>query len=166
MLEPAFVVEAPPVLPRADGECCGVGRTPERSCSRSASTCRRRRTAARRSSVRGPAEWAGRLARITLAGPAGSASLDRNGGPSMDRARSANRSRAWHPARPRLRERVGADTDAANWADEVLGPGLEILFSQGVPDGVRWGRWSAPGPCLQDWGLMRGRCEMVSPTIP
>ena len=145
MLEPAFVVDAPPVLPRADGayELRGWSDGGEELFALGFDMQQASDGGAPFFVFALPArpEWADRLARITLAGPAGSASLDRDGGPSMSIVRDPRTGRVRGILRGRdVRERVAADTDAANWAGEVLGPGLEILFSQGVPDGVAWGR--------------------------
>ena len=137
VLEPAFVVEAPPLLPRGDGAYQLRGLTADgeelfglnfdmQEASDGGAPSFVFALAAR-------AGWAGRLARITLAGPAGSASLDGDGGRSMTLVRDPRTGRVRGILRGDVAGReVGADADAE--AAE-FGPGMEVLFSRGIPDG-------------------------------
>ncbi len=136
-LHPAFVVDAPPVLPDAAGEHRIAGRTangdelffldftlPETGDGDG-----------RGSFVFAlPADpaWAGNLASITLSGPGGSATLDGD----TDLPMTVLLDPATGQVRAILRDLPQADAAAA------LAPqaGLDALFSRGIPDAAAWSR--------------------------
>ena len=81
-----------------------------------------------------PAEWAGRLATITLSGPGGSVSLDGRQGAAMSVLRDARTGRVTGMLR-------GQGADAA--ADAATRAGMstaEVLLSAGVPEAEGWRR--------------------------
>ena len=140
-LEPAFVVDAPPVLPVASGEYSLSGRTrggdelfalsfDMREVSDGGSPSFTFALPAR-------ADWAGRLASIRLSGPAGSVSLDEGG----HRAMTILRDPRTGQVRGILRNSgVGDGAVAAPDAASVAGRGLQVLFSSGIPDETAWRR--------------------------
>ena len=77
-----------------------------------------------------PAEWAGRLATITLSGPGGSVSLDGSRGAAMTILRDARTGRMTGMLR-------GQGSDAAT---RPGGSEVEVLVSGGVPAGAEWRR--------------------------
>ena len=134
VLEPSFVVDAPPVLPRESGAYELTGESgdgevlfslgfemPEVADGGAPSF-------AFALPVRG--EWAGRLERIRLAGPGGSASLDAGSERPMTITRDAASGRVLSLLRG------GGTPDAA----PAPGPELDLLFSRGVPEEAAWQR--------------------------
>ncbi len=138
LLEPAFVVDAPPALPDSAGDHSIAGRTgdgaelfffrfamPETADGDGSSSF----------VFVLPAEpgWERDLASVTLAGPGGSVTLDGNGGLRMAILRN--------PRTGQVRGilRGAAAAAAARAAADGTGPrGLEVLFSRGIPDRGAW----------------------------
>ena len=137
-LEPAFIVDAPPALPRSGGEYEIVGRSagggelfslrfglPDVADGGGGS--------AFAFALPIQAGWAGSLASITMSGPGGSVTLDGETHRPMVILR--------HPptgqVRGFLRDLPLAQGDMAALSPE---PGLEVLFSRGIPDATAWKR--------------------------
>ena len=143
VLEPAFVVNAPPVLPPAGGayRLRGLTASGEELFALGFDMLEASDGGAPSFVFALPArpEWEGSLARITLSGPAGSVSLDGRGGPSMTIAQDARTGRVRGILRgDGARSGVGdAEAAAAVGADAVAESGLVVLFSRGVP-GEGW----------------------------
>ena len=80
--------------------------------------------------------WAGRLARITLTGPEGLASM----GAASERSAALLRDRITGQVRGLLRDMPGASATTDGIAARVLPPepGLEIVISHGVPEAASW----------------------------
>ena len=143
VLEPAFVVNAPPVLPPAGGayRLRGLTASGEELFALGFDMLEASDGGAPSLVFALPArpEWEGSLARITLSGPAGSVSLDGRGGPSMTIAQDARTGRVRGILRgDGARSGVGdAEAAAAVGADAVAESGFVVLFSRGVP-GEGW----------------------------
>lgn len=75
-------------------------------------------------------EWAGRLARITLSGPDGSATLDK----STNRPMAILRDPRTGQVRGFLRDPPSATRVASDAAAGVAAQGLDVLFSRGLPN--------------------------------
>lgn len=140
-LDPAFVLDAPTSLPRSDGPHQITGRDAEGSelfalrfpmpvvadGDGSSSFV---------FALRVREEWADALASITLSGPGGSFTLDRNSdrpmailrNPETGQIRQIMRDLPSGPAGRAAAERLGAET------------GFEVLFSRGIPDPADWQR--------------------------
>ena len=139
-LEPTFVVDAPPSLPRSGGDYEITGRSEGGDTLFSLRfDMPRMADGGGRSSfafalpVR-PA-WATALASITLTGPGGSVVLDAESHRPMAILRDSGTGRvlAIHRDPPRTEAaREGVDAVRAAW------PGLQELFSRGVPDAAAW----------------------------
>ena len=140
-LEPAFVVDAPPVLPDSAGEYRIVGRTegggelfnlafamPETADGDGSSGF------AFVLPVR--SGWEGSLATITLAGPGGSVTLDGDTDLPMAILRDPRNARV----RAILRDDPAPAMQAAADAGAAGARGLEMLFSRGIPDAAAWRR--------------------------
>ena len=139
-LEPAFVVSAPPSLPRIDGPYTLTGEDdngnnlfglpfgiPEYGCGGKGGAF------AFILPVRD--DWAGRLARIALSGPEGVSILDGEGGLSA----TLLLDRGTGNVRGILRDSQAAAKRPA--ASLLLSePGLEVLTSHGIPDEASWER--------------------------
>ena len=141
-LDPTFVVDAPRAVPDAVGEHTVVGRTadgielfslnfamPEIADADGASGF----------AFVVPAEpgWAGTLASLTLTGPGGEATLDG----ATDRPMAILRDPRSGDVRGFLRDlapTVAASDDLASALSSE--PGLEALFSRGIPDPSAWRR--------------------------
>ena len=134
-LEPAFVVNAPPTLPNAPGAYALSGRTAGGdelfTLSFDMQEVSDGGTPSFVFALPARAGWAGRLASITLAGPAGVVSLDRRSEQPMTILRNSRTGRVRGILRDRSPEEVGR-------ISATLGRGLEVLFSRGVPDAVAW----------------------------
>ena len=141
-LEPAFALKAPPTLPRSGGEYQLTGRTGGGTELFSLSfampeVADGEGSASFAFTLPVGAGWEGRLATVTLAGPGGSATLDAGSdlpvvmlrNPRTGRVRAILRD----PPEPAMRQ---ADVAAALGAE----PGLEVLFSRGIPDATAWRR--------------------------
>ena len=134
LLEPSFVVNAPPVLPSVGGayELRGLTTAGEELFALGFEMRETSDGGAPSFAFALPAraEWAGRLATITLSGPGGSVSLDGPRGAAMTILRDARTGRVTGMLR-------GQGADAAARAG---GAGVEVLFSGGVPAGEEWRR--------------------------
>ena len=139
-LEPAFVVEAPPVLPDSAGDHRVTGHTtgggelfsfsfamPELADGEG------RASFAFALPVR--PEWAGALASITISGPGGSFTLDGDSDLPMTILRNPSNGQVRGILRdlPPLTQAAAMDS-----AEQSAGPGLEVLFSRGIPDAGAW----------------------------
>lgn len=145
VLEPAFVVDAPPVVPGSTGAWRLRGVTAAGGELFSLRFDMREATDGGAPffvfALPAQPEWAGRLARITLAGPAGSVSLDAESERPMTVVRDTRTGRVLGILRGRdaeagAREAMGAPAEAAS----VLEAGLEALFSRGIPELSEWRR--------------------------
>lgn len=141
-LDPAFVVDAPPALPDSGGEYMITGSTASGEGLFSLSFAMPELADGDGSSsfvfaLPASPGWEGRLATITLSGPAGSATLDGN----TDRPMAILRDPGTGHVRAILRdfpEQARAQADAVGALG--MGPGLETFFSRGIPDGEAWRR--------------------------
>ena len=140
-LEPAFVVDAPPMLPDSAGEWRITGRAadgrmlfdlsftmPEVADSDGAGGFAF--TLPTRSA------WADALASITLSGPTGEAILDGTSDIPMAILRNPRNGQV----RGILRDLPPATQAAADMVGQAAGPGLETLFSRGIPGAAAWRR--------------------------
>ncbi|MDE0476238.1 MAG: M66 family metalloprotease, partial [Gammaproteobacteria bacterium] len=141
-LNPAFVVEAPPALPDSAGAYTLTGRTARGTELFSFSFAMPRAADGDGGSAFAfalPVEpsWAGELIAITLAGPGGSFPLNDDSDVPVAILRDPRTGRV----RGILRD-VPPPTRVAMDAAErsAEGPGLEILFSRGLPDVAAWRR--------------------------
>ena len=149
-LEPAFVVDAPPALPEGAGNYRITGRAdggrelfsftfdmPETADGDGDSSF----------AFALPVQpgWEGNLASITLFGPGGSATLDGR----TDRRMAIIRDPTTGRVRAFLRDLSPDLQTQAEAADALLDatagglppePGLEVLFSRGIPDSLAWKR--------------------------
>ena len=139
-LEPAFIVDAPPALPRSGGEYEIVGRSagggelfslrfglPDVADGGGGS--------AFAFALPIQAGWAGSLASITMSGPGGSVTL--NGETETHRPMVILRHPPTGQVRGILRDLPLGQGDMAALSPE---PGLEVLFSRGIPDATAWNR--------------------------
>ena len=139
-LNPAFVVDAPPVLPDATGEHRLTGRTaggdelfsldfaaPETADGDGSSSFA--------FVLPVQPDWAGSLASITLSGPGGSATLDGNTNLPMTILLDP----VTGQVRAILRDLPQADAAAA-LAPQAGPDSLNVLFSRGIPDTAAWNR--------------------------
>ena len=141
-LEPAFIVEAEPALPASGGDYRITGRT-EGGDEVFSLAFDMLQVADGAGDSQGfgfalPVQpgWAGNLASITLTGPGGSATLDKE----TDQPMTILRNPQTGQVRGFLRN-LGSPTQAAMDAvGGAAGPGLEMLFSRGVPDEEAWRR--------------------------
>ena len=140
-LEPAFLVDAPAALPDSAGEHTITGRTNGGSELFSLNFTMPETADGDGSSSFalvlpvGPG-WEGNLASITLTGPGGSVTLDGESNLPMAILRNPRTGQV----RGILRN-VPAPTQAAMDATgRAAGPGLEVLFSRGIPEGAAWRR--------------------------
>ena len=139
-LNPAFVVDAPPVLPDAAGEHRIAGRTADGDELFSLDF-----TLPETADGEGqgsfvfalPADpvWAGNLASITLSGPGGSATLDGD----TDLPMTVLLDTVTGQVRAILRDLPQADAAAA-LAPQAGPDSLDVLFSRGIPDAAAWSR--------------------------
>ena len=139
-LNPAFVVDAPPVLPDAAGEHRIAGRTADGDELFSLDfTLPETADADGRGSFvfALPADraWAGNLASITLSGPGGSATLDGD----TDLPMTVLLDPVNGQVRAILRDLPQADAAAA-LAPQAGPDSLDVLFSRGIPDAAAWSR--------------------------
>ncbi|MXW34583.1 MAG: hypothetical protein F4Z60_02945 [Chloroflexi bacterium] len=140
-LEPAFVVEAPAALPDSAGEYQISGRT-EAGTLLFALRFAMPQTADGDGSssfafvlpVR--PEWEASLASITLFGPGGSTSLDRD----SDLPMAILRSPRTEQIRGFLRDPPPATQAAMDAVGQGTGTRIEVLFSRGIPDAEAWRR--------------------------
>ena len=139
-LNPAFVVDAPPVLPDAAGEHRIAGRTADGDelFSLDFTLPETADGDGRGSFVFAlPADraWAGNLASITLSGPGGSATLDGD----TDIPMTVLLDPVNGQVRAILRDLPQADAAAA-LAPQAGPDSLDVLFSRGIPDAAAWSR--------------------------
>ncbi len=139
-LNPAFVVDAPPVLPDAAGDYRMTGRTAsgDELFSLDFTLPETADADGRGSFVFAlPADpaWAGNLASITLSGPGGSATLGGDTALPMTVLLDPVNGQV----RAILRDLPQADAAAALTPQAGL-DSLEVLFSRGIPDGAAWRR--------------------------
>ena len=114
-LEPAFVVDAPPAMPEtADG-----------AGSSSFAFALPVRTG-----------WEGNLASISLTGPGGSATLDGDSDIPMVILRNPRNGQV----RGILRDLSPPTQTAMDAVGQAAGPGLDVLFSRGIPEAEAWRR--------------------------
>ena len=140
-LEPIFVVDAPTALPDSAGEHRLTGRTPSGD-ELFAFTFAMPEVADGDGSasfafalpVR--AGWEGTLASITLSGPGGSVTLDAESDLPMAILRNPRNGQV----RGILRDLPPATQATGDTAGQAVGPGLEVLFSRGIPDAAAWRR--------------------------
>ena len=141
-LEPVFVIDAPPALPRSAGDYRLTGRTgggaelfsvdfemPEVADGDGSSSF----------TFLLPVRpgWEGNLAGVTLTGPGGSATLDEDSNRPMAILRDPRTGRIQGILRDLPPSVVTqADADAA----VPRAPGLEVLFSRGIPHAEAWRR--------------------------
>ena len=140
-LNPAFVVDAPPVLPDAAGEHRIAGRTADGDelFSLDFALPETADGDGRGSFVFAlPADptWARNLASITLSGPGGSATLD--GGTDLPMTVLLDPVNG--QVRAILRDLPPAPQAARDAAGRAAEPGLQVLFSRGIPDAAAWRR--------------------------
>ena len=139
-LEPAFVVDAPAALPDSAGDYRITGRS-----STGGELFSFRFTMPVTADGDGSssfafalpvrAGWESRLATITLSGPGGSVTLDGNSDIPMAILRD--------PRTGQVRGFLRDAPSAAGVAADAAGappPGLEVLFSRGIPDSAAWRR--------------------------
>ena len=140
-LEPAFLVDAPAVLPDSAGEHTITGRTnggselfslnftmPETADGDGSSSF------ALVLPVR--PGWEGNLASITLTGPGGAVTLDGESNLPMAILRNPRTGQV----RGILRNVPPPTQAAMDATGRAAGPGLEVLFSRGIPEGAAWRR--------------------------
>jgi hypothetical protein len=139
-LEPAFVVDARPMLPASGEDYRIVGRTGEGAelfdlafAMPEVADGDGRTNFAFVLPVR--PGWEAALASITLSGPGGSAILDE----STDRPMALLRDRRTGQVRGFLRDQAPATQTAADGAPGG-GQGIEVLFSRGIPPANAWPR--------------------------
>ena len=135
-LDPAFVVDAAPSLPDVAGGYTidGVAADGARLFSYAFEMPVNEDAEGRETSfvftLPVQTEWAGRLARITLSGPEGSATLDE----STNRPMAILRDPRTGQVRGFLSDPPAATQVASDAAAGVAGPGLDVLFSLGLPN--------------------------------
>ncbi len=140
-LNPAFVVDAPPVLPDAAGEHRISGRTADGDELFSLDFALPETAAGdgRGSFVFAlPADpaWAGNLASITLSGPTGSTTLAGD----TDLPMTVLLDPVSGQVRAILRDLPPVAKAARDTAGRSAEPGLDMIFSRGIPDAAAWRR--------------------------
>ena len=140
-LEPAFVVDAPAALPDSAGAYRITGRTAAGNELFSFSFTMPEMADGDGSSsfafvlpVR--PDWPDNLASITLTGPGGSFTLDGASNLPMAILRNPRTGQI----RGILRDLASATQVPADASGQAAGPGLEVLFSRGLPGGDAWRR--------------------------
>ena len=138
-LEPAFVVDAPPALPDPGGDYeLSVWDTDGAALFSLAFAIPPMADAADGAgsfafALPASPAWAGRLARVTLSGPGGTATLDAN----TDRPMSIYRDQQTGQVRAVLRGEL-ASTDPG--PDGLAAPRVDVITSNGIPSADAWGR--------------------------
>ena len=140
-LEPAFVVDAPPVLPDSTGAytLSGTGRDGRELFSLDFPIYEAPHGEGNGSFVfvlPARAGWRDSLANITLDGPGGSATLDA----ATDRPLAILRDPRTGQVRGFVRDTPFSAQAAADTAGGAADPGLEVLFSRGIPGAEAWRR--------------------------
>ena len=142
-IDPAFVVDAVPSVPRTGGEysIVGIGTNGQRLFSYDFEMPEFHEAEGEESTfvftLPVQSDWAGNLARITLSGPDDSVTLDE----STDRPMAILRDPVTGKVRGFLRDVPTAVAGAADAAELVAGTGpVEMLISRGIPDDAAWRR--------------------------
>ena len=140
-LDPAFVVNALPAVPDVSGPYTLTGRAADRDELFSiAFDVPEMADGDGRSSfvfaLPVEAGWADGLASITLSGPDGSATLDE----ATDRPMAILRDQRSGQVRGILRDLPSVSQSAADAVGQAAGPGLDVLFSWGIPTADAWRR--------------------------
>ena len=140
-LNPAFVVEATPTLPDSVGEFRVTGRATDGVQLFTLDFAMSEMVDGEGGSsfvfvVPARPGWAGSLASLVLAGRAGAVTLDAD----SDRPMAILRNPGNGQVRGILRNLPLPTRVAADEAAAVAGPGLELLFSRGIPDTAAWSR--------------------------
>ncbi|WP_420450160.1 hypothetical protein [Candidatus Palauibacter sp.] len=140
-LEPTFVIEAPATLPDSAGAYRLTGRSDSRVELFSLAFAMPETADGDGSSAFAfvlPVRpgWEGNLASITLTGPGGSFTLDGDSDLSVAILRNPRNGQV----RGILRDLPGPAQAAMDSATVQAGPGLEVLFSRGIPDAAVWNR--------------------------
>ena len=140
-LEPTFVLEAPSALPESTGAHRIAGHARDGSRLFSFTFAMPQDADGDGSSsfafvlpVR--SAWEGNLASITLTGPGGSATLDADSNEPMVILRNPRNGQV----RAILRDPASATRSGAEVVGQAAGPGLEMLFSRGIPGAAAWRR--------------------------
>ena len=146
-MEPAFAVDAPPLLPDSAGDYRIIGTAAGGETLFSISFPMPHVADADGASsfvfvMPARAAWQATLAAITLTGPGGTAAL--NG--DSNRPMAILRDPRTGQVRGILRDPPAAAQVAGDLAERTAGPGLDMLFSRGVPDA---GAWSRAGEGMQ-----------------
>ncbi len=141
-LEPAFAVDAPPLLPDSAGDYRIVGTAADGETLFSISFPMPHVADADGASsfvfvVPARAAWQAALAAIVLTGPGGTAAL--NG--DSNRPMAILRDPRTGQVRGILRDLPAAAQVAGDLAERTVGPGLDMLFSRGIPDAAAWSRF-------------------------
>ncbi|MXW08650.1 MAG: hypothetical protein F4X47_06380 [Gammaproteobacteria bacterium] len=141
-LEPVFVIDAPPSLPRSIGEYVVIGRAGDGAVLFSLPfempvVADGDGTSSFLFMLPVQPGWEGRLASVTLTGPGGSATLDEDSRRPMAIVRDPGTRRI----RAILRDLPPSIVTQAD-ADEAVDrdPGTEVLFSRGIPGPGAWRR--------------------------
>ena len=142
-LEPAFVVDAAPVLPDSAGDytIAGTAHDGRDLFSLNFALWEAPHGEGNASFVFAlpvRSGWADALASITLSGPAGTVTLDGD----SDRAMTILRNPRNGQVRAILRDLADADADVAQADAAAIAAGatLDVLFSRGIPDAAAWRR--------------------------
>ena len=140
-LEPAFAVDAPPLLPDSAGDYRIIGTAAGGETLFSISFTMPHVADGDGASsfvfvVPARAAWQAALAAIVLTGPGGTAAL--NG--DSNRPMAILRDPRTGQVRGILRDLPVAAQVAGDLAERTVGPGLDMLFSRGIPDAAAWGR--------------------------
>ena len=140
-LDPAFVVDAPAALPDSAGEYRLTGQSDSGAELFSLAFAMPETADGDGSSAFAfvlPVQpgWEGSLASITLTGPGGSFTLDGDSDLSVTILRNPRNGQV----RGILRDLPGPAQTAMDSAAGQAGPGLEVLFSRGIPDQAAWNR--------------------------
>ena len=140
-LEPAFVVDSPPLLPDSAGEHRIAGHTADGIQLFSFSFAMPETADGDGSSSFAfvlPAQsgWAGNMASVTLTGPGGSATLDADSNEPMAIFRNPRTGQV----RGILRDPPPETRAAADAMGLAAGRGLEMMFSRGIPGVDAWRR--------------------------
>lgn len=151
VLEPAFLVRAPPSLPREPGPFLLAGLTAQRDTLFSFSFAMPETGEGDGGSAFAfvlPTQdaWADSLDRLVLIGPWGSDTVRREGGgvgpEPLGRASVLLIDEASGRVRGFLRDAPGRPPTVPGAPLRLPAPGLEAVVSQGVPDSTVWRRWS------------------------
>ena len=142
-VDPAIVVDAPAVLPSSGGayRLAGLGADGRELFSLNFEMPTVADGDGRSSfayTLPARSEWSGALERITLSGPAGSTTLDRE----TDRSVTVLLDPAAGRVRAILRDSGGAAMPQTGAARSALATeGLQVLHSRGIPDAAAWRRY-------------------------